>query len=85
MVRASLCRAPDEYNTNLALTPDPHPTVWGLILSPDVKFSGATETLTVTGGLNLSFNRYFGKTQLNTITMILACARLQGRTGFRLD
>jgi hypothetical protein len=37
-----------------------------LVLSPDVKFSGATETLTVTGGLNLSFNRYFGEEGLNT-------------------
>ena len=54
-----------EYNDNIQLTPDPHPTVWGMMLSPDVKFSGATETLTVTGGLNLSFNRYLNQPQLN--------------------
>ncbi len=54
-----------EYNDNIQLTPAPHPTVWGAILSPDVKFSGATETLTVTGGLNLSFNRYLDQPQLN--------------------
>jgi len=54
-----------EYNDNIQLTPDPHPTVWGMMLSPDVKFSLATETLTVTGGLNLSFNRYLNQPQLN--------------------
>jgi len=54
-----------EYNDNIQLTPEPHPTVWGMMLSPDVKFSGATETLTVTGGLNLSFNRYLNQPQLN--------------------
>ena len=54
------------YDTNLALTPGPHSPVWGLIVSPDVKFTGATETLTVTGGLNFSFNRYFGEEGLNT-------------------
>jgi len=54
-----------EYNDNIQLTPDPHPTVWGMMLSPDVKFSAATETLTVTGGLNLSFNRYLNQPQLN--------------------
>ena len=55
-----------EYNDNLSLTPAPHPSVWGTILSPDIKFSGATETLTVTGGLNLSFDRYYGEAGLNT-------------------
>jgi hypothetical protein len=54
-----------EYNDNIQLTPDPHPAVWGMILSPDAKFSGATETLKVTGGLNLSFNRYLDQPQLN--------------------
>ena len=54
-----------EYNDNIQLTPDPHPTVWGMMLSPDVKFSGATETLKVTGGLNMSFNRYLDQPQYN--------------------
>jgi hypothetical protein len=54
-----------EYNDNIQLTPGPHPTVWGMILSTDAKFSGATETMQATGGLNLSFNRYFDQPQLN--------------------
>src|SRR5437867_2768489 len=49
------------YNDNIDLSPAPHPSVWGITLSPDVKFSGETETLKVTGGLNLRFNRYFGE------------------------
>jgi len=54
-----------EYNTNVQLTPDPHPAAWGMILTPDVKFSGATEALTVTGGLNLGFTRYLHQPQFN--------------------
>ena len=71
-----------EYNDNIPLTPEPHPSVWGMILSPDVKFSGATETLTVTGGLNLSFNRYLDQPQLNIDNYDLSLrSSLQGRTG----
>jgi hypothetical protein len=54
------------YNDNFTLSPGAHSSVSGLIISPDVKFSGETETLKVTGGLNLSFNRYFGEEGLNT-------------------
>src|SRR5439155_8874430 len=54
-----------EYNTNVQLTPDPHPAAWGMILTPDVKFSGATEALTVTGGLKLGFTRYLHQPQFN--------------------
>ena len=54
-----------EYNDNIELTPKPHPAVWGTILSSDVKFTGATETLTVTGGLNLGFTRYLHQPQFN--------------------
>jgi len=54
-----------EYNDNIQLTPEPHPAVWGMILSPDLKFSGATETLTVKGGLNLGFTRYLDQPQYN--------------------
>src|SRR5207249_1700540 len=54
-----------EYNTNVELTPNPHPAAWGMMLTPDVKFSGATEALTVTGGLALSFTRYLHQPQFN--------------------
>src|SRR5437667_1183076 len=55
-----------EYNDNIQLTGASHPSVWGAILSPDVKFSGETETLKVTGGLRVNFNRYFGEQGLDT-------------------
>lgn len=55
-----------EYNDNIALTTAAHPSVWGVILSPDVKFSGTTEALNVTGGLRLNFNTYFGESGLDT-------------------
>src|ERR1700704_5918444 len=61
-----------DYNDNILLSPMPHPSVWGIKLSPDVKFSGETETLKVTGGLNLSFNRYFGEEGLDTIDHTLS-------------
>jgi len=47
-----------EYDSNLHLTSAPHSGVWGLSLSPDVKFGGATEALDVNGGLRFNFNRY---------------------------
>jgi L-lactate dehydrogenase complex protein LldG len=43
-----------------------------MMLSPDVKFSGATEALTVTGGVSLSFNRYLNQPQLNIDTYDLS-------------
>ncbi len=76
-----------QYNDNIQLTPNPHPTVWGMMLSPDVKFSGATETLTVTGGLNLSFNRYFDRPQLNidNYDLSLRSSYKAERDALRLD
>src|ERR1700752_3033953 len=59
-----------EYNDNIELTSGPHPTVWGIMLSPDIKFSGTTETLNVTGGLRVNFNRYFGEEGLDTTDYI---------------
>jgi hypothetical protein len=59
-----------EYNDNFELTSGPHSTVWGLILSPDVKFSGTTETFNVTGGLRVNLNRYFGEQGLDTTDYI---------------
>jgi hypothetical protein len=53
------------YNDNITLTAAPHPTVWGLQLSPAVQFSGETETLKVTGGLRLGFVRYYGEEGLD--------------------
>ena len=61
-----------EYNDNINLSPAPHPDVWGIKLSPDVKFSGETETLKVTGGLNVRINRYFGEGGLDTIDHTLS-------------
>jgi hypothetical protein len=61
-----------DYNDNINLSPLPHPSVWGVKLSPDVKFSGETETLKVTGGLNLSINRYFGEDGLDTVDHTLS-------------
>jgi hypothetical protein len=46
------------YDDNILLTPFPHSSVWGIILSPEVKFSRKSETLETTGGLKLNFNRY---------------------------
>ena len=60
-----------EYNDNINFTSAPHPSVWGVILSPDVKFSGTTEALNVTGGLRFNFNRYFGEQGLDTNDHIL--------------
>lgn len=61
-----------DYDDNINLSPAPHPSVWGLKLSPDVKFSGETETLKVTGELNLRINRYFGEDGLDTIDHTLS-------------
>ena len=60
-----------EYNDNINFTSAPHPSVWGVILSPDVKFSGTTEAFNVTGGLRFNFNRYFGEQGLDTNDHIL--------------
>ena len=61
-----------EYNDNINLSPAPHPSVWGIILSPDVKFSGETEALKVTGGLNVRVNRYFGEDGLDGVDHTLS-------------
>ena len=61
-----------EYNDNINFTSAPHPSVWGVILSPDIKFSGTTEALNVTGGLRFNFNRYFGEQGLDTNDHILS-------------
>jgi hypothetical protein len=61
-----------DYDDNIHLSPAPHPGVWGLKLSPDVKFSGETETLKVTGGLNFRINRYFGEDGLDTLDHTLS-------------
>jgi hypothetical protein len=53
------------YNDNITLTAAPHPTVWGLKLSPAVLFSGETETLKVSGGARFDFVRYYGEEGLN--------------------
>jgi hypothetical protein len=55
-----------EYNDNIELTSAPHPTVWGLLLAPEIKFSGTTETTNVTGGVRFSVNRY-SESNLNTV------------------
>src|SRR5438094_9991976 len=55
-----------EFDDNIHLTASPHPSVWGIRLAPDIKFSGTTETLDVTGGLRFDLNRYFGESGLDT-------------------
>lgn len=54
-----------EYNDNILLTTAPHSSVWGITLSPEVRVSGESETLKVTGGLKLNLNRYFGEQGLD--------------------
>lgn len=49
-----------EYNSNLLLTSDPHSDVWGIWVSPGVKFAGSTERLEVTGKVAADFVQYFG-------------------------
>jgi len=61
-----------EHNDNVHFTSAPHPSVWGIRFSPDVKFSGTTETLNVTGGLRVNFNRYFGEQGLDTTDYIFS-------------
>jgi hypothetical protein len=61
-----------EFDDNINFTSAPHPSVWGIKLSPDVKFSATTETLNVTGGLRVNFNRYFGESGLNTNDLIFS-------------
>jgi len=55
------------YNDNIQFTSEPHSSVWGLQLQPDVKFNGQTETLKVTGEVSATVNRYFGESGLDTI------------------
>lgn len=69
-----------DYNDNFNFTPGSGRTVWGAILSPDIKFSGETETLKVTGGLMVNVNRYPGNDDLNTIDHTLTL-----RSGYRAE
>lgn len=55
-----------EYDDNIELTAEPHPAVWGVLLAPEIKFSGETERLKVTGGLRVSVNRYYGESGLDS-------------------
>lgn len=55
-----------EYNDNINLTLQPHNAVWGTILSPAITFSGKSETLEVSGGAQLNFNRYTGAKGLDS-------------------
>lgn len=55
-----------EYNDNINLTLQPHNAVWGTILSPAITFSGNSETLEVSGGAQLNFNRYTGAKGLDS-------------------
>lgn len=55
-----------EYDDNIEFTAGPHRSVWGVLLAPEIKFSGETETLKVTGGLRASINRYFGESGLDS-------------------
>jgi hypothetical protein len=55
-----------EYDSNIELTSAPHSSVWGVLLAPEMRFSGETETLKITGGLRLSINHYFGESRLNS-------------------
>src|SRR5258707_11153005 len=59
-----------EYDDNVNFTSRPHPSVWAIKFSPDVKFSGATEALDVTGRIRVNVNRYFGENGLDTTEYI---------------
>lgn len=61
-----------EYNDNINLSPLPHKAVWGTILSPSITFSGKSETLEVSGGAQLNFNRYTGAKGLDSDDRIFA-------------
>lgn len=61
-----------EYNDNINLSPLPHKAVWGTILSPSITFSGNSETLEVSGGAQLNFNRYTGAKGLDSDDRIFA-------------
>lgn len=63
-----------EYNDNINLTALPHKAVWGTILSPAITFSGKSETLEVSGGAQLNFNRYTGAKGLDSDDRIFAFA-----------
>jgi hypothetical protein len=55
-----------EYDDNIRFTTAPHSAVWGVLLAPEMKFTGKTETLDVTGGLRVSVNRYPGERELDS-------------------
>lgn len=63
-----------EYNDNINLTSAPHKPVWGTILSPAITFSGKSETLQVSGGAQLNFNRYTGAKGLDSDDRIFTFA-----------
>lgn len=47
-----------EYNDNFEITPEDKIPVWGGILTPRVRFTGATEALSVAGVADISLKRY---------------------------
>ena len=49
-----------EYNSNLLLF-DGNNQVWGVWVTPGVKFKGSTESLEVEGGARADFVRYYGE------------------------
>src|SRR5258706_1349034 len=59
-----------EYDDNVNFASHPHPSVWAIKFSPDVKFSGATEALDVSGRIRVNVNRYFGENGLDTTDYI---------------
>ena len=63
-----------DYNDNINLTSAPHKPVWGTILSPAITFSGKSETLEVSGGAQLNFNRYTGAKGLDSDDRIFTFA-----------
>jgi uncharacterized protein (PEP-CTERM system associated) len=69
-----------EYNDNIQLSPDFRRNVWGVIVSPDAKFSAATERLDVVGGVSLGVVRYFNEPSLDTVNHALTL-----RSGYRTE
>ena len=60
-------QARTEYTDNIQFAPEPDArSAWGIIVSPDVRFGVATETLSVVGGLNISVNRYPNQPEFDT-------------------
>ncbi len=56
----------EEFNDNIRLTTDAHPSVFATTVSPSIRFGGNSETLGVTGGVKLNFNRFSGESALNS-------------------